>query len=137
MRSLTSTRSFAAAAFAVAMFTAPLAYAQSAAPAPAPSGKAQTDQPSAAAPADIPDQKLDAAAQALQKVASLKENYQEQIAKAPQADRSRLAEEANGALLKAVTDQGLSVEEYSNIMQTAQADPQIRDKLLKRLDTKK
>jgi hypothetical protein len=35
--------------------------------------------------------------------------------------------------VKAVTDQGLSVDEYSTILQVAQNDPQVRDKLLQRL----
>jgi len=32
-------------------------------------------------------------------------------------------------LEKAVTDQGLSVDEYNNIIRTAQNDPKVREKL--------
>jgi hypothetical protein len=34
---------------------------------------------------------------------------------------------------KAVTDQGLTVEEYTDIVNVAQKDPAVRDKLLRRL----
>jgi hypothetical protein len=43
--------------------------------------------------------------------------------------------EANSALTRAVTDQGLSVEEYTAIMVIAQNDPQVREKILQRLPT--
>ena len=97
---------------------------------------AQT-QGAAPAPAEqarnIPDQKLDAAAKALETVASLKQNYQDRLAGAEPADKQKIADEGNSALAKAVTDQGLSVEEYTSIMQVAQSDPEIRQKILQRL----
>ncbi|WP_395714707.1 DUF4168 domain-containing protein [Reyranella sp.] len=34
---------------------------------------------------------------------------------------------------KAVTDQGLSVDEFTTIMEVAQKDPDVREKLMKRL----
>jgi hypothetical protein len=83
---------------------------------------------------NIPDQKLDAAAAALERVASLKEDYQQQIAAAPASDRERIAAEAIGALSKAVTDQGLSVDEYNSILEVAQKDPEVGAKIRQRLD---
>ena len=102
----------------------------------APVVNAQT-QPPAAVPSDqasnIPEQKLDAAAAAMQQVASLRKQYQQRIEEAPTADKERIAGEGSNALVKAVTDQGLSVDEYSTILQVAQNDAAIRDKLLQRL----
>ena len=46
-------------------------------------------------------------------------------------DRLRMV--GSNALVKAVTDQGLSVDEYSTILQVAQNDAAVRDKLLQRL----
>jgi len=63
-------------------------------------------------PPNIPDQKLDAAAAAIERVASLKQDYQQRIAAAAPADKERILNEAVNALAKAVTDLGLSVEEY-------------------------
>ena len=82
---------------------------------------------------NIPDQKLDAAAAAFKQLASVKENYQEQIAAAAPSDRERIVGEANNALAKAVTDQGLSVEEYTTILVVAQNDPEVREKILQRI----
>jgi hypothetical protein len=39
--------------------------------------------------------------------------------------------------VKAVTDQGLSVEEYTSIMVVAQNDPMVRQKILQRLKPSK
>ena len=55
--------------------------------------------------ANIPDAKLDAAAATMQRIASLQQNYRDQISAAPSADRNRIANEAGNALTKAVTDQ--------------------------------
>jgi hypothetical protein len=54
---------------------------------------------------DIPDQKLDAAAAAIKRVASLKQDYQQRIAAAAPADKEGILNEAVHALAKAVTDQ--------------------------------
>ena len=97
--------------------------------------------PSEQTPKDIPDQKLDAAATALEQVASVKEDYQRRIKAADPSDRNRIAEEAHNALVKAVTDRGLSVEEYTSILQLAENDilqlaendPGVREKLLQRI----
>ena len=109
-----------------------------------PAASAQAPSPPAAAPGqsvpdqnqspNIPDQKLDAAASALQQVAGLKRDYQQRLDSASSdSDKLLIVEEANSALTKAVTDQGLSVEEYTAIMVIAQNDPQVREKILQRL----
>jgi hypothetical protein len=82
---------------------------------------------------NISDQKLDAAAAAIEQVASLKQDYQQRIAAAAPADRERIASEAMDALAKAVTDQGLSVEEYDSILEVAQNDPDVREKNRQRI----
>src|SRR5204863_8922177 len=71
--------------------------------------QAQSQAPkpdSSARPQDIPDQKLDAAVAAMQQVASLRESYQQRLETAPPSDKQRIADEANTALQKAVTDKG-------------------------------
>ena len=82
---------------------------------------------------NIPDQKLDAAAAALDRVTSIKQNYQQKMATAAPSDKDRIAGDANNAMKKAVTDQGLSVDEYTSILRVAQNDPGVREKLLQRL----
>jgi anti-sigma regulatory factor (Ser/Thr protein kinase) len=82
---------------------------------------------------DIPNQKLDAAAAAIKRVASLKQDYQQRIAAAAPADKENILNEAVHALAKAVTDQGLSVEEYDSILEVAQNDPGVREKIRQRI----
>jgi hypothetical protein len=116
------------AATAVMLAWVPAASAQS--------GKADAPSPGATGPSsNITDQKLDAAAAALQRVVSLQQQYRERLAQTPDAsDQQRLIAQANSELAKAVTDQGLSVEEYSSIMQVAQNDPAVRGKILQRIE---
>ena len=82
---------------------------------------------------DISDQKLDAAATALARVASLKQEYLQRLQAATASDKERIADEANNALTRAVEDQGLTVEEYNSIIVVAQNDPGVREKILQRL----
>ena len=84
-------------------------------------------------PTNIPDQKLDAAAAAVKKVTVIKNNYDQQLAQAPIAEKKRIEDEVGDAMAKAVTDQGLSIEEYTTILTAAQKDPAVRDKLLQRM----
>jgi len=102
----------------------------------APAANAQQQSPAApspTAPADISDKKLDAAAAAVKKVVALRDTYEQKLAQAPAAEKQRLAGEASDAIEKAVTDQGLSVEEYTTILKVAQNDPVVRSKLVQRM----
>jgi hypothetical protein len=105
------------------LMSAPIVMAQSEAPQP------RQVAPSAA----ISDQKLDQAAAAIQQVNDVQRDYQQKLDSAAPADRPRVASEGNAALTKAVTDHGLSVEEFNSIMTVAQNDPSVRAKLLQRL----
>jgi Domain of unknown function (DUF4168) len=93
-----------------------------------------TTKPDRAAPAaDISEQKLDAAAKAVKNVSTIRDSYEQKLIKAPADQKSKLADEASDAMAKAVKDQGLSVEEYTSIIEVAQNDPVVRNKLLQRL----
>jgi Domain of unknown function (DUF4168) len=81
----------------------------------------------------ISDTKLDATAHAIEHVQSVKEDYQQRLDAAPASDKPRIAEEAEAALEKAVSDQGLTVAEYNAIINEADRDPEIREKLIERL----
>jgi hypothetical protein len=103
---------------------------------PLPAANAQVQSPSPGLSEQSPnisEQKLDAAAAAIEQVASLKQDYQQRIAVAAPSDKERIANEAMDALTKAVTDQGLSVEEYGSILEVAQNDPDIREKIRQRI----
>ena len=93
-----------------------------------PQARPQAQSPSPA----ISDAKLNAAAAAIKQVSSIQQSYQRKIEAAP-SDKQRLTIEANDAMAKAVTDQGLSVDEYNSIIGTAQNDPAVREKLSQRM----
>jgi hypothetical protein len=117
----------AAPLVAAGLMFAPIANAQTPSPA-APS--MTTPSPQAF---DIPDKKLDAAAAAAKKVVAVSDEYEQKIAKASEADKQRLTGEAKQATMKAVSDEGLSIDEYASIMRTAQNNPSVRDRLIQRL----
>lgn len=125
--------STALSAFAAAMLLlVPSADAQSqqSAPNPSPSATPQQGTPSAAA---ISDQKIEATAKAIKGVTAIKQDYEQKLAAAPEPDKGRVVDEANHALAKAVTDQGLSIEEYTRILQVAQNDPTVHEKIIQKL----
>ena len=118
---------FAAIGFAVTSFLfVPVANAQSqpASPPPATTTK----------PADISDNKLDAAAKAVKQVSAGSDSYKKKLAATPDnAEKEKLLDQADREVTKAVTDQGLSVEEYLGIMKVAENDAGVRNKLIDRL----
>jgi len=121
------------------LIAAILATAVPAANAQVQNAPAQPSAPSPSQPSqNIPDQKLDATAAALDQIADVKESYTKKIEATPsESDKQQLVDDANKALVKAVTDQGLSVEEYTSIMVVAQSDPMVRQKILQRMKPSK
>jgi hypothetical protein len=106
----------------------------SAAPVQAQSPSApQTVPDQIAKPTNISDEKLEAAAAAVKSVAAISDKYQQQLAQAPDEKKEGVVREANDALTKAVTEQGLSVEEFSTIMEVAKNDPVVREKIVQRI----
>ena len=107
-----------------------------------PQARPQAQSPTTQAPRSqspsptLSDEKLNAAAAAIGQVTSIRQNYERKISKAPPSDKQRLAEEENDALQKAVTDQGLSVDEYNSIIRMAENDPAVRQKLAQRIQSR-
>ena len=132
MQSTTGLAAFCAMALAtVGLLFAPAANAQAQSP-----GTPRTPPnttPAPAAPTNISDKKLDAVVAASKQVSAVRGTYEQKVAQAPAAEKERLIGEANAAIKKAVTDQGLSLEEYNTIVEVAQKDPAVRDKLLQRM----
>jgi predicted ATPase with chaperone activity len=129
-------RSFAAATLSVsALLLIPAANAQMNPPQASPQAQSpQTQPPQTQSPsAAISDDKLNATAVAIGRVTSIRQSYERKIADAPASDKERVAKEASDAMEKAVTDQGLSVDEYNSIIRMAQNDPALRQKLTQRI----
>jgi hypothetical protein len=92
-----------------------------------------SDQVPADKTPDISEQKLDAAVAAIKQIASVKADYEKKLEEAPQSDRERIADEAESAIVRAVTDNGLSVKEYESIMVVAQNNPEVRQKIIRKI----
>jgi predicted ATPase with chaperone activity len=127
-------RPFAAVALtAGALLLVPAAEAQMNPPQARPQAQSpQTQSPQTPSPS-ISDEKLNATAAAIGQIATIRQGYESKIAAASPSDKQRIAKEGNDALEKAVTDQGLSVDEYNSIIRTAQNDPTVREKLTQRI----
>jgi hypothetical protein len=122
----------AALATAGCYLSTPVANVFAQSPPSGPSTPAPNQAPNAAP--DLSDQKLSAAAAALERVVGLQNDYRQRIAEAEApAEKERLVAEANNELSKAVTEQGLSVEEYSSILDVARDNPEIRGKILQHI----
>jgi hypothetical protein len=107
-------------------------------PPPAAQAQKQSSPPPASPGASTPspnisDKKLDAAAAAVKDVATIRHDYEQKLSQASSAEQDRLVKEAETAMEKAVTNQGLSVEEYTEILRTAQNDRAVHDKIIQRL----
>jgi hypothetical protein len=105
---------------------------------PAANAQQPSSGPSAGAPAarapQITEQKLDATAAAFGRIMELQRAYRQRLAEASTVpDQQRIAAEINDAVAKAVNDQGLSLEEYTSILEVAQSDPDVREKVLQRI----
>jgi hypothetical protein len=98
-----------------------------------PSGPSLTTPNPSSPSASVPDNKLDAVVAAMKNVSSIKEDYGRRIAQASDTEKSRLANEGGQALTKAVTDQGLSIDEYNEILQIAENNPALQEKILQRM----
>ena len=79
---------------------------------------------------NIPDEAIGKAGAALHDVAQLQEKYQGKMASASPEQKQGLNEQANAEAVQAIQSHGISVQEYSRIMRTAQNDPQTKRRVL-------
>jgi Domain of unknown function (DUF4168) len=118
-------RRIVALATAAALGVAPaLAFA---APNETPAPRAATPSMS---PGTIPDQTIGKVGAALHDVAQLQEKYQGRMESASPEQKQGLSEQANAEAVQAIQSHGLSVQEYSSVVRTAQNNPQIKQRLL-------
>lgn len=70
----------------------------------------------------------------MKKISVIATSYEQKLVEAPNADdKERISNEAGDAVAKAVSSEGLSLDEYKTIMTVARTDPAVREKLLQRL----
>jgi Domain of unknown function (DUF4168) len=67
---------------------------------------------------------------ALQQLSGIQRDYYAQRAQAAPEQRQALEEQANRAARQAINGQGLSVDEFNRVMQLAQADDGVRQRVM-------
>lgn len=81
--------------------------------------------------ANVPDGMVRKAGAALRNVSQIQNDYSQRVQGAKtQDERQQLITQARSAEVNAVTNQGLSLDQYNQILQLAQADPTFRQRLL-------
>jgi hypothetical protein len=79
----------------------------------------------------VPDTTVKKVGSALRHVAMIRENYtQRSQSVSSQQQRQAMADQAETDAMKAVSDEGLSLQQYNQVIQLAKSDPQLRDRLL-------
>jgi len=91
---------------------------------------AQTPDSPPGPSAAIPDQTIGKAGAALHDVARLQQKYQGEMESASPDRRKDLSEQAHAEAVQAIQSHGISIQEYTSVMRTAQNDPQLRQRLL-------
>lgn len=93
--------------------------------------------PSPSEAQQIPDGTITKAGAALHDVAGLQQKYQGKMESATPEQKQGLSDQANAEAVQAIQAHGLSVQEYSKVVHTAQNDPQIKQRLLSAANTAK
>jgi hypothetical protein len=88
------------------------------------------DQPQVQSNGAIPDGTIGKAGAALHDVVQLQQKYEGKMASASPEQKQGLSAQANAEAVQAIQSHGLSVQEYSNVIRTAQANPQVKQRLL-------
>jgi len=92
-------------------------------------GEAQARMPAASGP--ISDATLGKAGAALHDIAKVQQDYSSKLNSAgSNEEKHSLTEQANAEAVQAIQSHGLSLQEYSQVVQTARSDPQMKQRLL-------
>ncbi len=84
---------------------------------------------------DVSDAELDKVAGAYIQITEIRESFQESLAEVTDPEEAQLLQEQAGeAMVEAVQENGLDVQKYNQVMEAAQADEELREKLLTRLN---
>lgn len=80
---------------------------------------------------DITDETIEKVGKAVGQIALIREAYREGLTELDSdGEKQELAERAEAAAIKAISEQGLSVTEYNHVVATADDDPDLEERLL-------
>jgi parvulin-like peptidyl-prolyl isomerase len=115
-----------AAAVVVATAVAPALAEQAGRDAAAPQAPGATTQRGE----QLSDMTVQKVGKALRQAATIRQQYTDRAQSKPPQQQEQLTEQAQGEMIKAINDQGLSVQQYNQVIQMAQADPTLKQRLL-------
>ncbi|MFO7727185.1 MAG: DUF4168 domain-containing protein [Desulfonatronovibrio sp.] len=93
----------------------------------------QPDQ--SAEPIEVSDAELDKVAKAYVQITEIRGEFQETLSEVSDPEEAQvLQEEAGEKMVEAVQDNGLDVQKYNEVMEAAQVDEELREKLLARME---
>ena len=80
---------------------------------------------------DVPDQVVSQVGKAVAEILKLRQSLEENMAVA-QSDEEKqsLADQVEGAAVRAISDQGLTVDQYNQVISAAQADSDLEERVL-------
>ena len=81
--------------------------------------------------ADVPDQVVSQVGKAVAEILKLRQSLEENMAVA-QSDQEKqsLADQVEGAAVQAISDQGLTVDQYNQVITAAQADSDLEERVM-------
>lgn len=84
---------------------------------------------------EVTDAQLDKVAQAYLEITEIRQEFQEALAGVSDPEKAQeMQEQAGMEMVDAVENSGLDVQTYNQVMEAAQVDEQLREKLLTRLE---
>lgn len=79
----------------------------------------------------VPDDMVAKVGAAVGQVAMIRQEYTERVQTAgDDGERDRLAEKAQQAAVKAISEQGISVSDYNEVVSAAENNPELEDRLI-------
>ena len=81
-------------------------------------------------PSQMSDAMVHKVGVALRNVAEIRQQYSQRAQSMAPQQQGTLDDQAKNEMVKAISDQGLSVQQYQQAIQMAQADPSLKQRLL-------
>jgi hypothetical protein len=80
---------------------------------------------------DVPDEMVSQVGKAVAEIMKLRQSFEENMATARTEEEAQgLADDVETAAVRAISDQGLTVDQYNHILNAAQADSRLEERVL-------
>jgi len=80
---------------------------------------------------DVSDQVVSQVGKAVAEIVKLRQSLEENMAAAPSKDKQQaLAEQVESEAVRVISDQGLTVDQYNQVITAAQADSELEERVL-------